>query len=69
MLTKHEAKNQPGLYFWAEPNEIDGGATFCVISQADGYPATEAHDDWFRHLKDADEIARQLAETNPGLSG
>lgn len=69
MTKRYEAKNQRGLFFWAEPNGGGAGAveSYGVVSQAKGFPATEAHDDWFAYLKDADEIARQLAETNPGI--
>ena len=69
MTKRYEAKNQRGLFFWAEPNGGGAGAveSYAVVSQANGFPATEAHDDWFAYLKDADEIARQLAETNPGI--
>ncbi len=68
--TKYEAKNQPGLLFWAEPNGGGAGAieSYGVVSQANGYPVTEAHDDWFAYFKDADAIAKQLAETNPGIT-
>ncbi len=66
---RYEAKNQRGLFFWAEANGGGAGAieSYCVVSQADGYPATEAHDDWFCHFADADAMARELAETNPGI--
>lgn len=65
---KHESKEQPGLFFWAEynaPARGDGSGSWMVVSQAtvDGreYPATEAFDDWFGHFSDADAIARKLA--------
>ena len=68
---KYEAKNQKGLFFWAEPNGGGAGAneSYGVVSQARGFPATEAHDDWFANLSDADAMARELAATNPGLNG
>jgi len=58
---KYESSTQQGLFFWAEPNEIDGGKTFCIVSHAEGFPASEAHDDWFLKLEDADEVAKKLA--------
>jgi hypothetical protein len=66
MPTRYEARNQKGLFFWAErvPGKVP---CFNVVSQADGFPATEAHDDWFANLADADAMARELAETNPGI--
>jgi hypothetical protein len=62
-LQKHESKSQPGLFFWAEANGGGAGAdeSYAVVSQMTGFPATEAHDDWFYHFKDANEIAKQLA--------
>lgn len=58
-VKKYEATFQKGLFYWAEP--IDGGKCWHVVGQMTGYPGTEAHDDWFAHKKDADEIARQMA--------
>ena len=61
---KFQSVAQPGLYFWAEqieqfsPNETP---CFAVIAQADGYPATEAYDDWFMLRSDAEQMAQQLA--------
>lgn len=59
---KYESQTQPGLYFWAE--EIDC-VCWMVVSRAQGYPGTEACDDWFAHFKDADEIAQKLARGEP----
>lgn len=60
---RYESRTQRGLWFWAEPNGGGAGAdeSYRVASQVDGYPATEAHDDWFHHFADADAIARKLA--------
>lgn len=66
---KHESTTERGVFFWAEPNQIRGGAngrpgsveSWCLLSQAPGGQATEAFDDWFANEKDADEIAQQLA--------
>ena len=33
-----------------------------VVSQVKGFPATEACDDWFANRKDAEDIAKGLAE-------
>ena len=63
-LIRYESKAQPGLRFWAEPNGGGAGAveSYGIVSQADGYPATEAWDDWFANFGDADRIAREMAE-------
>lgn len=61
--TKYQARNQPGLFFWVEPVDF----AFMVVCQADGFPATEAFDDWFSNQSDAEAMAKELAETNPGL--
>ena len=64
--TKHQAPAQPGLSFWAEPTPGPGGIPFyAVVSQAEGYPASEAHDDWFASYADADAIAQQYAREYP----
>ena len=56
---RFESKSQAGLFFWAEP--VDSSC-FHVVAQATGYPASEAHDDWFANEKDAVEVARLLAQ-------
>ena len=56
--TKYESTTQPGLFYWAEAATEN---SFAVVMQADGYPATEAADDWFAKFEDADEIAQQMA--------
>jgi hypothetical protein len=62
---KYESTTQKGLYFWAE--EFDGAEggrgprCWIVTQQAEGYPATEAFDDWLANFADADEIAQKLA--------
>lgn len=60
---KYESVSQPGVFFWAEEDRL-GGATpsFGVVAQAGGFPATAAHDDCFTRFKDADEVARALAQ-------
>lgn len=68
MSEKFESKTQPGLFFWAEPVDPDllgrldaNPGCWHVVSQVEGYPASEASDDWFRDEKDATAIARELA--------
>lgn len=58
---RYESTEQPGLYFWAEPVLNGTLNCFAVIGQADGFPASEAHDDWFGQESDADVIAQKLA--------
>jgi hypothetical protein len=59
---KYESTTQPGLYFWAEEFDgSDGPRVWIVTQQAEGYPATEAFDDWLANFADADEIAQKLA--------
>lgn len=64
-MKKHEAKAQPGLFFWAEPVTIGNRTSYTVVAQAKGYPPSEAHGDWFATEKDADEIAQQYAQQYP----
>jgi hypothetical protein len=63
---KFESKSQPGLFFWAEntdPQGILGGTPcFMVVFQVEGYPATEACDDWFGNELDAVALAKKFAE-------
>lgn len=62
-ITKHVAKGRPDLKFWAKQDNAPGfPSSFAVISQADGFPATEAHDDYFANFEDADEVAKELAD-------
>lgn len=60
--TKYQCVKQPDAYYWAEPNVLDNGNTYCVVFQADGYPATEGFDDWFADYEVADDIAYRLAQ-------
>lgn len=63
---RHEAKAQPGLCYWAEPVPGCQPPAWHVVGQMAGYPATEAHDDWFNRQSDADQIAADLARNyNP----
>jgi len=59
------AVNDTALRFWAEqalPGEPGG---WVVLSQVDGFPATEAADDWFGSQEAAEEEAERLAQTAP----
>lgn len=61
---RHESTKQKGLFFWAEPvNPLDNSPSACwhVVGQAEGYPATEAFDDWLKYQHDADDIAQKIA--------
>lgn len=59
--TKYKSVNHPDVHYWAEPNDLDFGKSFCVIVQADNYPATEGWGDWFGTFEGADDTARRLA--------
>lgn len=59
-IFKHESTTQPGLFFWAEPVGFVPG--WHIVSQVDGFDATEAHDDWFATKEGADEVAEMLAK-------
>ena len=58
-------KSKSGVYYWAEkvpqiaPHKT---VVWAVISQVPGYPATEAHDDWFGFKADAEQVAKDLSE-------
>lgn len=56
-------RNKDGVMFWAEkvPDDFGGIESWAVIQQAEGYPATEAFDDWFTNFDDANEMAKMLA--------
>ena len=56
---KYESKAQPGLFYWAEYDLLV--KCWIVLSQAKGFPETEAWDDWFGRESDADKVARMLA--------
>jgi ABC-type microcin C transport system permease subunit YejE len=61
---KFESTSQPGLFFWAES---DGEGAWIVTSQANGFPATEAYDDWLGVESQAVDIAKRLAAGDPCL--
>lgn len=54
--------NDEGIMFWAEkvPSFSGGIDSWAVIQQVKGYPATEAFDDWFTNIEDADAMAQLL---------
>lgn len=72
-MKRYQSKSNPDLYFWVEcvtDPEINLGQSkkwkmlreiFTVVSAANGYNPTEAHDDWFFNKQDAEEIAQQLS--------
>lgn len=61
-LKKYPSKSQPGVFFWAEKNQIGGSVqSYCVIAQAMDCPKSEACDDWFANFKDADRMAQLLS--------
>lgn len=64
--TKHPAPAQPGLFFWAEATDGPGGLPmYAVVSQMKGYPASDAHDDYFLSYADADALAQEFAHNYP----
>ncbi len=64
---RFESTTQPGLFFWAEPILMAPVTGYMVVSQADGFPSTEAWDDWFAHEKDAERLAEMLAKGEAAL--
>lgn len=62
--TKYSSTTHPDVKFWAEQVEqhADGRPIFGVMAQAEGFPASEAHPDWFPNLEDAEAVAKALAE-------
>ena len=61
-VTKWRCVVEPSVQFWVEAIEEGMGVLFHVVCQFDGYPATEAFDDWFATREDAEAIAKLLAE-------
>jgi len=59
-MKRFESKIQKDLFYWVEPVGLNING-FHVVAQAEGYPATEAYDDWFKYKKDAEEIAEKLS--------
>ncbi len=55
-------KSQPNVKLFVVRNEDPHVPSFMVVAQAEGYTASEAHDDWFAYYKDAMEVMKQLAE-------
>lgn len=50
------------IRYYVEEQTIMGITWYVVMVQMDGFEPTEAHDDWFRHREDAQEIADRLTE-------
>lgn len=61
---KHPSKIQAGLSFWAEKDE---GGAWIVVSHVEGFPATEAFDDWLGSQEAADDVAKLLAGGGVGV--
>jgi hypothetical protein len=59
--TKHTHYEEYDLTYWVEPvqwRQFDEEPnSWMVVFQKNGYPSTEALDDWFGSYEDADEIA------------
>ena len=51
--------SKPAVQYWAEHDALTG--CWIVYAQVEGYPATEACDDWFANEADAQAMAKQLA--------
>lgn len=60
-LLKFTSTTEPDVYFWAEKVPQCEPPAWHVVAQRTGFPATEAHDDWFGQQSDAEAIARKLA--------
>ena len=63
-VQKYRSKKEPNVQYWAEQVPLLPGeksVAWVVVMQADGYPGTEACDDWFGRFEDADAIAQKLA--------
>lgn len=57
-MKRYQCKSNPELEFFVEKTFQN---SYMVVSQAEGYDATEAYADHFKYKKDAEEIAQQLA--------
>jgi hypothetical protein len=57
---RHQSKADPELVYYAQFNPGPPNS-FMVVADSHGI-ATEAHDDWFINFKDANEIAKQMAD-------
>lgn len=69
MKKKFTAKSNSDLKFWVEPNSQYFPANserlvtfYIVVAQMKGYDVTEAYSDWFKYEKDAEHMAKQLAD-------
>jgi hypothetical protein len=63
-MKKFESTTQPGLFYWVEQisSPLAVYTCFHAVSQMEGYPVTEAFDDWLMNRSDAEEIAEKLAK-------
>ena len=61
-MKRYQSKSNPELEFFVEPVTFNGfDDCYMVVAAVKGYNPTEAHDDWFKYQKDADDVARQMA--------
>lgn len=56
---KFESALEPGIYYWAEFNERF--KSWVIMFGPDYDDGVEGYSDWFPNKKDAEDIARQLA--------
>lgn len=61
-LIKYTSTTEPDVYFWAEKIPNCEPEAWHVVVQRTGFPATEAHDDWFGKQADAQAVASILAQ-------
>jgi len=57
-MKRYISKSNPKLEFFVEQTFQN---SYMIVSQVKGYDATEAHSDWFKYQKDAENVAQQLA--------
>jgi hypothetical protein len=61
-MKRYKSKSNPELEFFVEPVTFNGfDDCYMVVAAVKGHDPTEAHSDWFKYQKDADNVARQMA--------
>jgi hypothetical protein len=61
-MKRYQSKSNPELEFFVEPVTFNGfDDCYMVVAAVKGHDPTEAHSDWFKYQKDADNVARQMA--------
>ena len=63
----YESVSQKDLYFYVSKDDSTGA--YIVTSEAEGFPATEAFDDWMQSYEVAMSIAKDLAEDKDVYEG